>query len=95
MDSSFRFDAINFVLGKIQKCTLCQIIIFKKYCILLSGDIFLPLQMVDTLMKCSIMLHFIWVFTVCKSTRLGVSQIQAIKQAKTESVNVTSYSMLL
>ena len=24
-------------------------------------------------MKCSIMLHFIWVFTVCKSTCLGVS----------------------
>ena len=27
-------------------------------------------------MKCSIMLHFIWVFTVCKSTRLRVSRIQ-------------------
>ena len=24
-------------------------------------------------MKCSIMLHFIWVFTVCQSTDLGVS----------------------
>ena len=24
-------------------------------------------------MKCSIMLHFIWVFTVCKSTHLGIS----------------------
>ena len=24
-------------------------------------------------MKCSILLHFIWVFTVCKSTCLGVS----------------------
>ena len=30
-------------------------------------------------MKCSIMLHFIWVFTVCKSTYLGVSPIQRIK----------------
>ena len=29
--------------------------------------------------KCSIMLHFIWVFTVCKSTRLGVCRIQRIK----------------
>ena len=30
-------------------------------------------------MKCSIMLHFIWVFTVCQSTRLGVSSIQRVK----------------
>ena len=27
-------------------------------------------------MKCSIVLHFIWVSTVCKSTHLGVSPIQ-------------------
>ena len=32
----------------------------------------LPLQTVYNLMKCSIMLHFIWFFTVCKSTLLGV-----------------------
>ena len=31
-------------------------------------------------MKCSIMLHFIWFFTVCKSTRLGVSSIQRVKE---------------
>ena len=30
-------------------------------------------------MKCSIMLHFIWVFTVCQSTHLGVSRIQRVK----------------
>ena len=30
----------------------------------------------QTLMKCSIMLHFIWVFTVCQSTRLEVSSTQ-------------------
>ena len=29
-------------------------------------------------MKCSIMLHYIWVFTVCKSTHLGVSRIQRV-----------------
>ena len=29
-------------------------------------------------MKCRIMLHFIWVFTVCKSTHLGVSLIQRV-----------------
>ena len=30
-------------------------------------------------MKCSIMLHYIWVFFVCQSTCLGVSQIQRVK----------------
>ena len=29
-------------------------------------------------MKCSMMLHFIWVFTVCKSTHLGVFSIQRV-----------------
>ena len=29
-------------------------------------------------MKCSIMLHFIWVFTVFESTHLGVFQIQRV-----------------
>ena len=29
-------------------------------------------------MKCSIMLHFIWVFNACKSTCLGVSGIQMV-----------------
>ena len=37
-------------------------------------------QSMQTLMKCSMllhnMLHFIWIFTVCKSTRLGFSSIQ-------------------
>ena len=31
-------------------------------------------------MKCCIVLQFIWVFTVYKSTRLGVSQIQSVKR---------------
>ena len=30
-------------------------------------------------MKCRIMLHFIWVFTFCQRTRLGVSTIQRVK----------------
>ena len=30
-------------------------------------------------MKCSIMLHLIWVYTACKSTRLGVSSIKRVK----------------
>ena len=51
---------------------------FKKYCILLS-EIFLPLQTAKTMMKCIIMLHFIWVFTTCKSTSLGISWIQRFK----------------
>ena len=40
---------------------------------------FFPLQKVQTLMKCNIMLHFIWVFTVCRSIRLEVFQIQRVK----------------
>ena len=43
-----------------------------KYCILVSEDLRFPLQTVKPLMKYSIMLHFIRIFTVCKSTRLGV-----------------------
>ena len=31
-------------------------------------------------MKCSIMLHFIWVFTVCKYTHLGVLRIQRVNE---------------
>ena len=30
-------------------------------------------------MKCRILRHFIWGYTVCKSTRLRVSRIQRIK----------------
>ena len=30
-------------------------------------------------MKCSIMLHFVWVFTVSQIARLGVSRIQRVK----------------
>ena len=36
-------------------------------------------------MKCSIMLHFIWVFTVFKSTCLRVSRIQSFKSYFTEN----------
>ena len=34
-------------------------------------------------MKCHIMWHFIWVFTVCKSAPLGVSCVQRVKEANT------------
>ena len=36
------------------------------------------MQTVQNLMKCSFMLHFIWVFTVCQGSRLGVSSIQRV-----------------
>ena len=36
---------------------------------------FLSLQTVKTLMKCSIMLYFIWVYSVCKSTRTCYSRL--------------------
>ena len=35
-------------------------------------------QTVYTLMKCCIMLHFIWVFNVCLSTHIGVSSLQRV-----------------
>ena len=46
-------------------------------------------------MKCSIMLHFIWVFTVCKSTHLGVSQIQRVKEASNEKFDVVLFGFTL
>ena len=44
-----------------------------------SEDQFCLSKTVQTLMKCSIMLHFIWVFTSCQSTHLGVSGLQRVK----------------
>ena len=35
-------------------------------------------------MKCSIKLHFIWVFTVCQSTCLGVSVYKGLKHSEDE-----------
>ena len=58
-----------------------QVIILKKYCaVFLSLKIhFVFKQTVQTLMKGHIVHHFIWVFTVCLSTGLGVSNLQRIK----------------
>ena len=57
----------------------CQVITFKRRFFYLI------------LMKCSIMLHFIWVLTVCKCTHLGVSGIRRAKEDKTwlPCVNIT------
>ena len=41
----------------------------KKNIVFLSLKIDFVLQTVKTLMKCHIMWHFIWVYTVCQSTR--------------------------
>ena len=51
----------------------------------------LPLQTVRTPMKCSIVLHFIWVFTVCKSAQLGVSRIQRVKIYNTRLPDKNGY----
>ena len=42
-------------------------------------------------MKCNTMLHFIWVFTVCYSTRLGGSSIQVVNG---KSANIPYTAML-
>ena len=44
----------------------------KKYCISFSED-----RTVQTLMRCRILLHFIWVYNVCQSTHLEVSGTQS------------------
>ena len=46
-------------------------------------------------MKCSIMLHFIWVFTVCKSTPLGVSLIQRVNVLFCEIIYNRNIAQLL
>ena len=42
-------------------------------------SLILSYQTVQILMKCCIMWHFIWVYTVCQSTRFGVSGLQKVK----------------
>ena len=53
----------------------CQAINYKKILYFLSEGLFLSKQTVLTLMECLMLRHFIWVFTVSKSTHLGVSRI--------------------
>ena len=38
-------------------------------------------------MKCRMMRNFIWVFTVCKNTCLGVSRIQKVKRSERKYIN--------
>ena len=44
--------------------------------------IFLSKQRVLNLLKCRVMQHAIWVFTVCKSIHLGVFSLQGVKHAR-------------
>ena len=37
-------------------------------------------------MKCSLILHFIWVFNVCQNTNLGVSSIQRVNSILIEKI---------
>ena len=53
---------------------------------ILSMKVVLISQTVQTMMKCSSMLHFIRVFTVCQGTRLGVCRIQMVKLKKFNGV---------
>ena len=48
----------------------------------LNCDVFLSVKVVLNFVNSEVtdkMLHFIWVFTVCQSTLLGVSSIQRVK----------------
>ena len=49
----------------------------------------LSLQTVQTLMKCRILRHFIWVFTVCKSTRFEFSSPQKLTPCQTNNGNIS------
>ena len=55
-----------------------QVEVSKLSCISVPDLCFNLRKRVQTLMKCSIMLHFIWVFTVCQSTGFGVSSKQRV-----------------
>ena len=48
------------------------------YGVFLSLKVVLILANSADLIKCSIMLHFIWVFTVCQSTHLVVPSLQRV-----------------
>ena len=50
---------------------------------------------VKTLMKCSIMLHFIWVFIVCNCTHLGERQIFPKNEANAITVVCCNYDWCL
>ena len=59
-----------------------HVMIFKK-------NVFLSLkQTVQILMKCRVLWHFIWVFIVCKGTRLGVSILLMVKPNNAGSVKM-------
>ena len=67
MDSSFWLGIIN--LGwSIIHIKGYQVTIYKQYCVLLSEDLFNFTNSIDPDKMC----HFIWVYAVCESTRLGV-----------------------
>ena len=49
----------------------------------------------QTLMKCRFMLHFIWVFTVCQSTRSGVPVYKGLNyiQPKNNDVSISNQNI--
>ena len=85
MDSPIWFYTINlgwfivYVKGS-------QVIISKLRCILVSEGFFSPCQTVQTLMKCLMVWHFIWIFTVCHSTCSGVSSVQRVDKGCHETI---------
>ena len=97
MDSPIWFDTINlgwfivYVKGS-------QVIISKLRCILVSEGFFSPCQTVQILMKCLIVWHFIWIFTVCQSTCSGVSSVQRVDKGCHETIivliNILNYFLL-
>ena len=66
-----------------------QVVNFHLSCTSVTDDCFYFDK--QTLMKCRNMPHFIWVFTVFQSTRLGVSSIQRSKHIISAAIEGADY----
>ena len=69
-----------------------QVLIFFK---LFLWRLIQSLQTKQTLMKCHMMWHFIWVFTVCKSTRLRVSRKFRVYKGLNYTISFSKYGVIL
>ena len=84
INSSLWFDSTINLGESIVHISGCLVMIFKKYCILLSEDLLYLNKQYRPWWNAAlcIMLHFIWVFTVCKITcsRVLISGIQRVNE---------------
>ena len=65
--------------GSLVEFTILQCVVF-----LSLEDIYILMNSADP-MKCHILWHFIWAFTVCQSTPLGIPSIQSVNRSLAHS----------